>query len=547
VVGGRSLDRAKEIIALWGLLEADSANFKSLYQNVADLIFPRENQITTITSPGAERNTSIANETGIMAKDEMATGLSINLFPPGQKFYNILMSDRALNDISHVKQALGQITEISHAKRDSSNFRLEAGESLKSIAAFGTCNTYSEYLPGVGLNYKDWDVGQYQIIQNNLGRIDGVMMKWQYTAIQAVEEFGIDAVGEKIREALDDEKTATKKFTFYELIRPRKKRNPGLEDNLNMPFEKVIVNHEQTLVVKEGGYKRFPNAVGRWSKSSGESWGRGQGVMALPAVRQLQQMEYDLVECANKWNNPPYETLDSFEGIVNVVPGADNRVSEMGSIRAIDRGMRGSFPITKELLEFKEDRVRKIFLNDVFVPLVDLTGDRRTTLEIRERIAEGLRRLGTPVARLQEEWIRPLVVRDIFLLLDNGEFPELPPEIQGKSFKIDFIGPIALELKNQQAQGFLRWAGYGAELEDRFPGITDNVNYDSGYRRLGETLGVSVEDIRTPEEIEGRREARQAELDRQKAMEIAQVAAQGYPGATKAPEEGSAAEMLMGV
>lgn len=537
--------KVDELISLYNTAESASSNFRTLFQNTADLIFPHENQITTIQTPGTEKTTSLFDETGVLALQDMVSGLSINLFPPGQRFYNIVMSDKRLNSLESVKRALSLITDISHEKRTNSNFMLQANETLKSICAFGTGNLYSEWIPGVGLNYRDYDIGLYVIMENNQGRVDVMMIKVPYTARQAYQEWGDDA-GENVVKFANDEKKQNEIFYFLRIVRPRKNRNPALLDNMNMPFESFDVNVKEKLIVKEGGYEDFPFAVPRWSKSSYEVWGRGQGTFALPSVRMLQTMSKDLIECANKHNNPPLEVLESFDGEVKVFPGATNFVRDIPSIRAIDRNAMGNFPYTKEFVEWKQEQIRKLFFNDIFVQLANLKGDRRTTTEIRERLAEGLQRLGPPVGRLQEEWLNPMVIRDIMLLLRNGELPPLPPEIQGQSFKVEYVGRLAMELKSQQAQGFLKWVGYGAEMEGVFPGVTDNVNYDVGYRRLGETLGVNAEDIATPDEIEQKRKARQEQIEAEQALQAAQVAGQAYGQTTKSPEKNSPAEALMG-
>jgi len=313
-----------------------------------------------------------------------------------------------------------------------------------------------------------------------------------------------------------------------------------------MPFEVIDIAVKDKEIIAEGGYNEFPHAVPRWTKSSYEVWGRGPGTFALPAVRQLQVMDKDLEECGNKWNNPPREVLESFEGEVKTFSGALNWVTEIPSIKAMDEGIRGNFPISKDILEMKEDVVKKMFFNDVFVQLRDLKGDRRTTLEIRERLIEGLQRLGPPIGRLQEEWLNPLVKRDILLLLRNGELPPLPPEMQGQSFKIEYIGRLAMELKSQQARGWQQWAGVGVDLDAVFP-VTDNIDFDGGYRRLGETLGVSIEDMTSVEERDERRRVRQEQLEIEQALQAAQPVGQAYQSATKAPESGSPAEELVEV
>lgn len=535
---------AQELIAWYDHEEAKSANFRTLYQNVADLIFPRESTITTMRSPGEEFK--ISDPTGEMASIEMASGLFINWFPPGQRFYNVVMSDRRLNEIDDVKRALGKITEISHEKRANSNFVLQANETLRSLTAFGTGNMFSEWIPGIGLNYKDWDVGFYVMLQNISGIVDTMLIKYPMTARQATQEKkweGLD-VGKSIIEAMKDIKKQNDIFWFIRIIQPREKRN-SLTDNLNMPFESIDINIKDQLIILESGFEEFPHQVPRWSQSSNEVWGRGPGTIALSTVRGLQLMKNDLIECAQKWNNPPREILESFEGKVKTFPKALNWVTEAGTIKAIDEGIRGNFPISKDILEMERDEVRKIFLNDIFIQLRDLKGDRRNELEIRARLTEGLQRLGLSYGKLTEEWLNPLVTRDILLLQRNGELPSLPPEMQGKSFKIEYVGRLAMELKGQQARGFQQWVGNGVEIDPVFP-VTDNIRFDEGFRRLGETLGVSIEDIATPEEVQEKRDERQAKLEAQQALEVAAMAAQGYGQTTKAPEEGSLAGAVTG-
>ncbi len=545
-------DTAEELIAFYNHEESKAANFRTLYQNASDLMFPRESQIMTKRTPGEEFN--LSDPTGVTASIEMASGLFINWFPPGQRFYNIVMSDGSLNEIDSVKRTLGQITEISHEKRASSNFVLQANETLRSLVVFGTANMFSEFIPGIGLNYKDYDIGQYLIMQNSKGIVDTVLMKFPFTARQAVQEFGEDNVGKSVTEAMSDLKKINEIFWFIRIVRPRKDRNPRLTDNQNVPFESIYIDVEEKTIIEgidptgkpnNGGFPEFPFQVSRWSQSSSEVWGRGPGTIALPAVRGLQEIKSSLLESAGKWNDPAVEVLESFEGEVKKFRGAINWVNEIGTIKAIDEGVRGNFPIDKATLEMERDEVKQLFLNDIFVQLRDLKGDRRTTLEIRERLVEGLQRLGLSYGKITQEWLNPLVTRDIMLLLRNGQLPPLPPEMQGQSFKIEYVGRLAMELKSQQARGWQQWVAAGKEIEEVFP-VLDNVDMDGGYKRLGESLGVSIEDTVSVDE---RKETRRIRAEGKKRLEDEQLAAgiaDAYGKTTKAPEEGSLAGVVGG-
>lgn len=536
-------DRAIELLAVFDKTWGDDTNFRSIYQEVADVMFPRENQITVTRTHGEPVGRHIIDPIGITSSIDNASGLSINLFPPGDKFYNILMSDPELNNIDAVKRKLGQITEISHEKRANSNFMLQANETIRSLATLGTGNMFSDWIPGVGLNYKDYDIGMYTFLENEQGLVDTMMIEFPFTAKQAFQKWG-DNAGETVLKKMKDAKTHSFELKFVWIVQPRDLAKQTGDESTAMPFESVFITRTDNDFVEESGFPEFPFQVPRWTKSSNEKWGRGIGTFAVGVVNALQTEKADLIECGNLHNNPPKEVLEAFEGEVRVSPGDLNFVLERGTITAIQQQALGNFVITKDIIEMDHQIVRKMFFLDAFNQLEQLKGDRRNELEIRARLSEGLRKLVMPVGRIQTEWLTGLVIRDINLLQRNGELGEMPPEMEGKSFKVEYVGRLALELQAAQSTGWLRWVQEGAEIENVIPGTLDNVDIDSGYRRRGITLGVSVDDMASKDEVTAKREARALKEQQRLEMEAAQLAGQLNQGLSKAPESGSPAEAI---
>lgn len=540
-------DRAGELIAVfdkeWG--GSEDSNFRNIYQEVADVMFPRENQITTEQAKGEEKGRHIADTTGMMASIDMASGLSINLFPPGDKFYNVLMEDPELNKVDAVKRKLGQITEISHEKRANSNFMLQANETVRSLGTFGTGCMFSKFKKGVGLVYTDYDIGMYTFLENEEGMVDTVMLEFPYTAKQAWQRWGEDA-GVTVKEKMEDSKTSGDEMKFVWIVRPRDLEKQQGEDSQAMPFESIYISRTDTVIVEEGGFEEFPFQVPRWTKSSSEKWGRGVGTMAIGPVSALQTEKQALTDCGELHNNPPKEVLETYEGVVGIKPGDLNHVGQMGSIKAIEQQALGNFVITEKVIEMDREEVRKMFFNQAFNQLEQLKGDRRNELEIRSRLAEGLRKLVMPVNRIQTEWLTGLVTRDIGLLHRAGAFGELPPEMENQKFKIEYVGRLALELQAAASMGWLRWVQEGAEIEAIVPGTLDNVRIDEGYQRRGRTLGVSIEDMATEGEIKDKRERRAAKEKAALDLQIASVAGPAYQAASKKAEEGSPAAAAIG-
>jgi len=538
-------ERAKEIIKEQDREEQKASNFRNLYQEVADHMLPRENQIIGVRTPGEDKSQQIFDPTAMLDLQDMVSGLSAVFFPPGELAFGLTVKNRELANRDNVKRYLALASQITHDELFASNFMLQLNETLSSLIGFGTGNLFSEWK--LGLNFKDWDVSFYTIKQNSAGIVDTVLIKFPLTARQAIQEFG-DAAGEKVLEDSKNPEKESEKYEFIHRIGPRGERNRKFTDFLNMPIESIFVNVKEQTIVDEGGFEELPCAVARWKKSSNEVWGRGQGTVALSITKELQQMHSDFVECGNKWNNPPRQSLaNAVEGRVDVRPGANNIVTQIDAIKALDQGVRGSFPITKEMLEFTQDIIHRIFFKDVFAPLADLTGDRRNKLEIWERIKKApAKKLANPIYRLQSELFTPSITRSTLLLIRNGVIPPPPAELQGQGFGIEYISELALAMRDQQSQGFVQLAALVTELDPVFPGAKDIINIDRALPDIAFTFGTKVEHLSTAEEIAAAREARAELLQQKQALEVAQAAGQAYSQTTSAPEEGSLAGIVTG-
>jgi len=540
------MSRAEEIIDLRNRELNDQANIRSLWQETADKLYPYV-QITATYAAGVPRTTEIYDQTPMLDGEDMVSGLKQILIPSGQTFYAVKTGNN--NKITDtVQRYTSMVTEVSHEELFKSNFITEFDEVLRSLIYFGPASIYSDWTVKTGLNYRTCVVGSYQFLENSKKLVDGQIFTVKYTARQAIEEFGEGKVGKEVLDAFNDPKKQNDLFEFIYLVRPRDIVNPNLSPryNQNMPWESIVVSVKEKTIVEEGGYPEFPYHCARWKRPAYEKHGRGIGTEILPQIKVLDRMKRDFMDVGNKWANPPREVLESFEGVFRVIPGAVNIVREIPSSKALDNGILGNFPIVKDILAMEQDIIHRAFFKNAFSPLEDLTGDRRTTLEIRERIRQTWHRIGPPVARVWYELLEKCITRSVLLLIRNGVIPYPPAELQGANFGIEFVGPFALELRSQQAKAFQEWVMFVGEMEAVFPGATDNVDADDAIMRMGRTFGVNAEDMASEEERNAKREARQAQLEHQQAVELAQMAAQGYGQTTKAPEEGSPAEALIG-
>jgi hypothetical protein len=566
--------RAKQGIAMWEIEEAKVSNFRNVWQDTADLVYPRENQITSKRTPGEDKSQYVLEDSPMLASQKMASKLSNALVPYGRQFFSLIAKDRQINDVESVKRWLSFCTQILHDELLDSNFIVHLYESLRSLCVFGTCNLFSEWSvnrrtaklkmnvygkPSYGsLNFKDIGIAHYTIKQGEDGNIDTVIVKYPLTARQAVQRFG-EKAGDSTMKLAGDVKTESKLCDFIHIVRPLAEGNEQFVKNLAMPFESVHINIKDQEIAEEGGYEELPYSVARWMKSSDEKYGRGQGTEFLGRFKRLQKEYATMIKLANRIAEPPLQVKSSFEGRVRTQPNSINKVMEENSIMPL-YNMSAQFPYTEKFLEEERKVIREVFFLDVFSPITNLSGDRRTQMEINQRTMEGYEELASPVARTETELLNANTKRSFMLCYRNGRFPTPPAELMKinrqtrmleldiDSIGLEFIGKLSLALRNQQSQAFQNYAVFLGQMDAQFPGIkrpSDNINIDKGFRRMGRVWGVAEEDLTTEDERDAIRKDRMQEMQQQKAAMAAATAADAYGKTTGKPEEGSAAEKAM--
>jgi len=393
--------KAEEIIDIRNRELRAQANIRSLWQKTANKLYPYV-QIDATYEPGSMRTTEIYDQTPILDAEDMVSGLKQILIPSGQPFFAIKTGG---NTSDSIQRYISYLTEAAHEAIYTSNFITEFDEVLRSLIIFGPASIFSEWTPKTGLNYKNCVLGSYQFLENSKKLVDGIVLTIKYTPRQAIEEFGKDNVGKEVMEAFAEPKKQNDLFNFIYLVRPREIINPNLSRSYtnNMPWESIVVNEKEKLIVSESGFVEFPYHSARWKRPANEKHGRGIGTEILPQIKVLDRTMRNWIDVGNLWANPPREVLYSVDGPVRVTPGAKNIVQEMNSIRALDSGLNGNFPITEKGLDRQQELIHRAFFRDAFSPLDDLTGDRRTTLEIRERIKSTWHKIGPPVSRVWYE------------------------------------------------------------------------------------------------------------------------------------------------
>lgn len=387
-----------------------------------------------------------------------------------------------------------------------SNLAPQLHELYLDLGCFGTGCLYVE-ADGGDLRFSARHPAEIYVAENAHGLIDTVYRRFVFTARQAVQEFGAEALGARLRGAAA--KTPDAEFGFVHAVFPRAERGPGRGDSRNLPYASVYVSVDDQTVVSESGYHEFPYMVPRWAKVSGEVYGRSPGMTVLPDVKMLNEICRTTLRAAQKAVDPPLMMPDDgFLGPVRAMPGGINyyRAGTADRIEPLVSG--GNIGLGLEIEEQRRALIRSAF----FVDQLQLSGGpQMTATEVLQRSDERLRLLGPMLGRLQSELLRPLIIRSVGILGRAGRLPPAPPSLLGATLQIDYISPVARAQRAEEVQSMARAWEAVAPFAGANPEMLDLIDGDRLLRHVVDRLGAPFSVLRSAGAVAKiRRERRQA-------------------------------------
>lgn len=534
----------KEIVERMKQFEAGRGNWNPLWQECGDYGMPGNNQITIKSSPGGKRIDTFQTvaENCIL---QLAGGLYSYMFPTDSKAFVLRIDDEELAENEEVKIWLDRVTTKIHEYLIQSNFRQAFFEFLKSLACFGTACFYSEQGKKKPLNFVNFHIARVYIAVNSDGIIDTVYRDYEYTARQAVQEFGEENLGEVILTAYRDAKTKDKKFRFIHAVEPR----DGVINNndpLTMSFASIYVSREDEKVVSESGHPEMPYQIDRFDKDALEDLGRSPMMTELPNVKMLGQANKVYIKANEKMCDPPIVLPDdgSIWPLATQPGGVIHK--RAGGEDPTWFEFKGNLQGLLEFINTTTANIRSGFHLDLFDALIDR--QNMTATEVMARIEQKMRMLVHIIGGLQSEFFNPLIERVIGILLraKPPKLPKMPTIMSEKEVRIEYLGRLALALKTLESEGFVKTTTDMATLGDAgIAALMENLDLDIISRDMSRNAGMPSTWLK---DIKVRDDQRDAQAEQAQAAALAET----VPDLVKAaknlsgkPEEGSIIKEVM--
>jgi hypothetical protein len=472
---GKADDRIEWVKERYDELSASTerTNFNSHWQEIGELETSRKIDFVGVRTAGEKRLFKIYDPTGIQCVELLAAGLHGMATNPASKWFSLrLVGVKAqgpegemidANEIPVVQKYLADVEDIMWQRlyQPGTNFTTALHEVYLDLSSFGTAIMFLGQRDDGGLLFEARALSECVVAENHEGRIDTVFRKFKYTVRQLASLARSqgwklsEATMEKIRSKhLNDE------VLVIHAVFPREDYDTTLKrpSAKQMPFASIYFEHDACHALHESGFPEFPFMVPRWSKYSGETYGRGPGMTALADVKMLQAMMLTVIKTAQKIADPPMALRDNgVVGQARTIPGGityfrGNPNEAFAQMPVAGNGL----PITLELLEQQRNRIRATF----YIDQLQFAGDANmTATEVMQRTQERMRLLGPLEGRLQSELLGPLIDRMFGILNRMKLLPPAPQEIQGQEFTVEYVSPLATAQKQIAANSLMQAMG----------------------------------------------------------------------------------------
>jgi len=513
------------------------SNWESHWQEVSDLMLPRNAEITKERARGDKRHTQIFDATAIHALELLAASLHGMLTSSANRWFSLRFKETQLNESDEAKEWLEDATQRMYDVISKSNFQQEIFECYHDLIAFGTsCLMIEEDQEDV-LNFSARHIKEVYIQENKKGFVDTLYRRFKMPAQAAVSKFGFENVSREVQNTAN--KNPFDDIDLVHVVRPRIDFDPNKKDKKNMPFQSIYFEYGTGHIISLGGFKENPYVIPRYLKASTEQYGRSPGMNALPDVKVLNKMVENSLKAAAKQIDPPLLIPD--DGMlapIRMSPGSINyyRSGSRDRIEPLNINANTSITINNE--NQRRDAINKMFHIDQLV----VTENRNmTATEVLQRQEEKMRILGPVLGRLQSELLSPLITRVFNILLRNGLFLQSPDILQQQELKIEFVSPMALAQRGQELQSLMRGLEIFGSLAQTMP-VMDYIDENGLVKNIIDILGLPARVIKSDAEVEqirterAEQEAQQMEMQQQ--MAETQMAKNAAPMA-KVVQDGS--------
>ncbi|MDW2958333.1 MAG: portal protein [Alphaproteobacteria bacterium] len=395
-------------------------NLQNMYKRALDIRSPwlkRWDDARRYTMPTADDdNATLFDATASDASDNLAASIYTLLTPPESMWLSLIPESDLSPDADYA-------THILRANLNDSNFYTTIHQCYMDLVVLGTACLFMAESPigaSSAFTFTSIPMSDIAILPN------AVFHTTSMSAREVLEKYPTWTPPANLRDTIKRDPETPLKLV-QSLV--------GSEFTAWLDVGGDIENN----IVSRGTFETNPYIIFRWSLASGELYGRGPVLRALPDIKTANKVVELVLKNATIAVSGIWQADD--DGVINLnninlTPGAIIPKA-VGSSGLTPLKCGADFDVSQLILKDLRERIRHALLADRLGLLSD---KEMTATEILARNADMMRILGATYGRLLHEFIRPLCDRGLQILARRGV---IEPIRLNSDAELKYIAPIA--------------------------------------------------------------------------------------------------------
>lgn len=407
------------------------------------------------------------------ALDTLVSAHSTYITPAGQRWF-ALKTRKKVQEHSGRKSSLmdwyTQATEVMTDELSETNFYNTLMEVYNDRVLGGTGCCFIGGNDELPLHFVHVPLGNFAIAEDCYGHVNTLVRRFRWTAAQAAEAWGVEALPEVVRQDYLDPARRydeASKRDYLHLVRPRSGMVTRGLDRVPYElreFEGFYILEDDFSIIKEEGYFEFPYLVTRFMRGNESPYGVAPGVAVIPTIRQLMKLERLQDVMAEKAAFPSILQLASQNRQIDTRAGGITTVSLQEAQAGYPRewGSSGRYDIGLERIRDKEEQIRQAYFADMLNAMSQIER-QMTATEVNAREAEKVLAF-SPSFHLFISDFQVAARRILSILYRKGKLPQAGKDndlfirsADGREWmmnpRVCFLGKIAQAIERVQRRG----------------------------------------------------------------------------------------------
>ncbi len=530
----------KDIVEVYLRLKSERTQLDQLFEEIAEVLSP--NRIGFVGGSEVRQMDKIFDTQPLTAKRGLVNAVGEMSRPKSSKWFGIVPKNEALMEIKAVKEWVdfAQNRQWNALYNPRAKLIDVTGEVDDDLVTFGTgAGFLGERSDRSGLLFRSFHLKSVFLDVDADNSVDTVYIREDLTARQAAIRWREENLGKKTREALKDSEKTGEKFEFVWRVTKRYEFDPRLPDNKNMPYESVVVDVACEHLVVEEGFKEFPFFFPRWDTRSGEIYGRGPGVMALPDVLTSNSMGKTMLSGLHRAVAPPW--LFPSDSMVEPPQLKPDTVSYYDAVAVKELGLRDPFkqltsganiPWGLNAQQAVREQIHVLFYKNILN--LPINAPTMTATEVIQRREEFIREIGAVFGRLETDYTGPIIERSFNIMLRRGAFGDrntIPKELRNQGISFRFASPIEKAKRQIEEASVMQGINSVMQIGAVKPEILNRFDWDNLGKFIAKNsdfpgnLTLDNNEVKQKNKLQAEAEAKAAQM--QTLQQGAGIAQQG--------------------